>query len=224
MGSQNKIVNLEALNWRDEQYEAIFAQLEAAFPDLLDRLANRIDHASYVDLVKSSLGLQNDIKAILKIWTEQQAGIALSRTKASLEAFLLSQAHDDGLDPERLAQLWAALPAFAGFGLAALSLAAVPTIISFATVTTSTFAIFSTTAVSWPLFAVGVSGLAVTAYFSRGLIDNGVVRLRDTLKERTKTIAAAAVFGLGAKPGKSSILEDIQKFAIDGAITFGASA
>lgn len=205
--------HIDFLDWRDAQLEAICLQLEDAYPLLLAQLSKRIDQATHLDLVRSSLRLQKDIGAIVRAWSKEQAHLALQRTKAAFEEFTL----DANLDQNLRDQLRAALPALAGTGLAALSLAAIPTVISFATVTSSTLAIFTTTAVSWPLFVLGTAGLAVTAFVSRGLIDRGVAGLRVTLHRRAQTLAASTVFGLGAQPGQRNVLEDIQALALKAA-------
>lgn len=187
--------------------------MEEAYPLLLAQLAKRIDQATHLDLVRSSVSLQKDTGAIVRSWANAQAQIALQRTKAAFEDFAL----DANLDQDLQTKLRAALPALAGTGLAALSLAAIPTVISFATVTSSTFVFFTTTAVSWPLFAVGSLALVVAAFVGRGLIDRGVAGLRVTLHRRADALAASAVFGLGAKPGQRNVLEDIQALALKAA-------
>ena len=47
--------HIDFLDWRDAQLEAIWFQLEEAYPLLLARLSSRIDQATALDLVRSSL-------------------------------------------------------------------------------------------------------------------------------------------------------------------------
>ena len=67
------------------------------------------------------------------------------------------------IDGDVWEQLSKAAPAIAGVGLIAASVAAIPTVVSFATVGTSVFAFWGTATISWPLFALGAAGIGIAA-------------------------------------------------------------
>lgn len=214
MPDQDTPARIEFLNWKDAQLETIFTQIETAYPNLLLRIDAIIETAHPVRLLATLGTLEKAIDKTTRDWADEQARLALAHTEGALADLKAQLTPDVALDPDLLARLAAALPAIAGAGLATASVAAIPTITSFATITTSTFAIFAISTVSWPLFAVGAVGVVATAYVGRSLIGRSIASWRRSLRDRAHSLTAIKVFGLGAKPGQTSILEVIQGFAI----------
>lgn len=201
---------LEFLAWRDAQLEAISLQLEDAFHDLLDDLLKQVESASIVNLVRSSIALRSSTEAIIQRWGADQLATALSRAEAELDQAILQLPGKVDLDSDVWEQVAKALPAIAGVGLIGASLAAIPTVISFATVSTSVFAFWGMSAISWPLFAVGAAGIGVATLTGSQTLKFAEKTARGKLCSRLHREASRQVFGIGEKAGARCMLSDIQ--------------
>lgn len=201
---------LEFLAWRDAQFAAISQQLEEAFPDLLDGLSKHVGSASIVNLVRSSVALRSSTEAILQRWGADQLATSLSRAEAEMDQSILRLPGRINLDRNVWEQVTQALPAMAGVGLIGASLAAIPTVISFATVSTSIFAFWGMSAISWPLFALGAAGIGVATLTGSHSLKLAEEKAREKLCRRLHSEAGRQVFGIGDKPGARCILSDIQ--------------
>lgn len=201
------IVPMAVLDWRDSQMEAISEQLEDAIPDLLARLDAWVDEASRWSLALAEIGPNADQRAIVDSWSAEQTRQAVRRAEEAMTDALRALPPDlTGGAPE-LATL---LPAMAGVGLIAASVAALPTIISFATVTTSSLAFFSVTTVSWPLMVAGIAVAATAAAAGSTLLIRAEGDWRRRVKTRLRAWAYAQMLGLGAPRGARSFLSDLQ--------------
>ena len=206
--TQSVFATLDVLAWRDEQMAAISAQLEDAFPGLRASLDRLVDEGSLLSVAAATPRLSPGAGSIIRAWSEEQGRIAVARAAAELENLLSSRPPD--LDAGSVG--WGAvaatadvfrslghdvaataLPAVAGVGLLAASLAAIPTVASFATVTTSTFAFFATSTVSWPLVAVGALVIATTTYLCSTALKQATDKTRASLKRRMGETAARRV-------------------------------
>lgn len=155
MNESDIFARMELMNWRDEQLERISLQFEDNYPTLVGRIDAKIDEAGTLGLAWSEAQLGKDISAICSEWAQEQARLALERTEAALAEFQAKLDLEFSLDPGVTERLFAMAPALASAGLAAASIAAVPTVISFATISTSVLAFVGVSYVSWPLFTVG---------------------------------------------------------------------
>ena len=201
---------LEFLAWRDAQLAAISSQLEEALPALLDELAEQVESASVVNLVRSTIALKSSAEAIIQRWGADQFVKALGRAEAELDQTLLQLPGKVNLDSDVWEQVTKALPAIAGVGLIGASLAAIPTVISFATVSTSVLAFWGTAAISWPLFALGAAGIGVATLTGSQSLKFAKDKARQKLCLRLHREAGRQVFGIGGKPGARCMLSDIQ--------------
>jgi hypothetical protein len=201
---------LEFLAWRDAQLAAISSQLEEALPALLDELAEQVESASVVNLVRSTISLKSSAEAIIQRWGADQLVKALGRAEADLDQTLLQLPGKVNLDNDVWEQVTKALPAIAGVGLIGASLAAIPTVISFATVSTSVLAFWGTSAISWPLFALGAAGIGVATLTGSQSLKFAKDKARRKLCLRLHREAGRQVFGIGEKPGARCMLSDIQ--------------
>ncbi|WP_420004981.1 hypothetical protein [Arenibacterium sp. LLYu02] len=206
--------HLEFMNWRDAQLADISTQLETEFPDLLRRIDQKIDEAGTLDLAWSEVQLGTGINQVVSEWAEDQTVMAMTRTKAALSDFQYRLETEMSLDPGMQSRLVAMAPALASAGLAAASIAAVPTVLSFATVSTSVLAVFGVSTISWPLFSIGAVALGVTALASRSLFDWAVQNWRDSLRDRAHQKAQERIFGLGLDGSQRTVLDDIQALVI----------
>lgn len=205
---------IELLAWRDAQLTEISLQIENAFPALLDHLADQVERAGIYDLVRSTIALTSSAEATIQLWAAEQLDIALVRGEADLDQAILEFPGKVNLDGDVWDQVMQALPALAGVGLIGASVAAIPTVLSFATVSTSVLAFWGTASISWPLFAVGAVGIgALTLTGSQSLmLANDKVRAN--LCKRLHQEAARQVFAIGMQPGTRCLLSDIQAATI----------
>ena len=210
MDFQAIATQLEFLAWRDTQLVAISSQLEEALPALLDDLAEQVESASVVNLVRSTIALKSSAEAIIQRWGADQLVKALGRAQADLDQTLLQLPGKVNLDNDVWEQVTKALPAIAGVGLIGASLAAIPTVISFATVSTSVLAFWGTAAISWPLFALGAAGIGVATLTGSQSLKFAKDKARQKLCLRLHREAGRQVFGIGEKPGARCMLSDIQ--------------
>jgi hypothetical protein len=201
---------LEFLAWRDAQLAAISLRLEDAFPALLDDLSAQVERASLVDLMRSTLSLKSSTEAIIQRWGTEQLNAASSLAEAELEDALLQLPGGMNLDSDIWEQGSKALPAIAGVGLIAASVAAIPTVISFATVSTSFLAFWGTSAISWPLLALGAAGIGIATIAGSQSLKSAEARARRKLCNRVHKEAGRQVFGIGGKLGARCMLSDIQ--------------
>ena len=210
MNFQAIAAQLEFLAWRDAQLAAISSQLDKALPALLDDLAEHVESASIVNLVRSTIALKSSAEAIIQRWCADQLVKALGRAEADLDQTLLQLPGKVNLDNDVWEQVTKALPAIAGVGLIGASLAAIPTVISFATVSTSVLAFWGTSAISWPLFALGAAGIGVATLTGSQSLKFAKDKARQKLCLRLHREAGRQVFGIGEKPGARCMLSDIQ--------------
>jgi hypothetical protein len=201
---------LDFLAWRDAQLAAISLQLEEALPVLLDELTEQVERASIVNLVRTTIALKSSAETIIQRWGADQLVKALGRAEAELDQTLLQLPGKVNLDSDAWEQVTKALPAIAGVGLIGASLAAIPTVISFATVSTSVLAFWGTSAISWPLFALGAAGLGVATLTGSQSLKFAKDKARRKLCLRLHREAGRQVFGIGEKPGARCMLSDIQ--------------
>lgn len=204
-------VPIAVLDWRDGQMEAISEQLEDALPDLLAELDAWVDAASSWSLARAELGPSAEQLAIVDTWSAEQTRRAVRRAEEAMSDVLHALPPDLSGDGPELATL---LPAVAGVGLIAASVAALPTIISFATVTTSSLAFFSVSTVSWPLMAAGLAVAATAAAAGSTLVVRAEAEWRRRVKARLRAWAYARMLGLGAPRGARSFLSDLQAAVI----------
>lgn len=207
---------LEFLAWRDTQLAEISLQLENSFPSLLDDLTSQVERAGRFNLIRSSVSLKSSTEAAIQLWAANELNVALSRAEAELDQVILQLPSRVNLDTDVWVQLTNALPALAGVGLIGASVAAIPAVISFATIVTpaTSFLIFwgaaATSTISWPLFALGAAGIGVATIAGSQSLEAAENRARRKLCSRIHKEASRQVFGIGEEPGARCILSDIQ--------------
>lgn len=207
-------VQLDFLAWRDDQLIEISDQLEENFPVLLTALKDEVEQASSWELARATLALSSKAEELIKRWAADQLVVALSRAETELEQTILQLPDRLSIDGGTWDQVTNALPAFAGVGLIAASVAAIPTVISFATVGTGFLAFWSTAAISWPLFALGAAVIGVASYSGSETLKYAYDNARERLCDRVSKEAERQVFGLSQSPGARCILNDIQAAVI----------
>jgi len=201
---------LRFLAWRDAQFAAISAQLEEAFPALLEDLSAQTARSSLVRIATSTFAQKKAAEEAVRRWAAQQLEQALIRAEAELEGAMLQVPGQLAIDSTLWDRVSAALPAMAGVGLIGASFAAIPAVISFATVSSTVLFFWSTSAISWPLLAIGAAGLGVATFTGSRSVELAHQKARAGLRARLHREAGRQVFALGLKPGTRCILNDIQ--------------
>lgn len=206
---------LEFMTWRDEQLEAISQQIENNFPNLIGRIDEQIDNASTLDLAWSQVQLGRKISELCADWSKEQAEQAVEKTESALAELWSKLEPEFSIDPGLKDRFFSAAPALASVGLAATSIFAVPSVVTYATISTVILGFsFGQPQISLPLFAIGATALGITAFVSRSLYDRAIKSWRAALRRRAHKRAEEAVFGLGVPSSQRTILDDIQALAI----------
>lgn len=198
--------NLRLIDWRNDQMEAITGQLEDAFPSLAAAITNHVVELSTFEVGRGHMNPKKIAEDLIKPWAEKQSHLAINRAEASLSDLIskLPQSNDLG------SHLASALPAIAGVGMLAASVLGLPAVVSFATVTTTSFLVLSTSAVSLPLLLAGGTVLASMSFAGVKVVDHAKDKMRANLIARVQTIALSAVFGYGLPPDARCLLNDLQ--------------
>ena len=197
---------LGLLDWRDAQLEATTSQLEAAFPKLITAINAHIADMSSIQVGKAHINPRNLAEVLIAPWAEEQSQIATRRAEASLSGLISALKLDTGAR----GHLGAALPAVAGVGMLAASVLGLPTIVSYATITTTSFLVFSTSTISLPLLLAGGTVLAGLSFAGVKTFDRAKDRMRASLAERIQNVALVAIFGHGLAPDARCLLNDLQ--------------
>jgi hypothetical protein len=132
--------SLKLIDWRNAELEAITGQLEEAFPKLVEAIEARVAELSILDVGWAHANPKKLAEELIAPWAEPQSSTAISRAEESLSDLISSLPEESGL----AGHVQSALPAVAGVGILAASVLALPTVVSLATVTTTSFLVFST--------------------------------------------------------------------------------
>jgi hypothetical protein len=198
--------SLRLIDWRNDQLDAITAQLEEAFPRLAEAIVNHVAGLSTVEVGKAHLNPKKLAEQLIAPWAETQSITAISRAEASLSDLISKLPQDNGLN----GHINSALPAMAGVGMLAASVLGLPAVVSFATVTTTSFFVISTSAVSIPLLLAGGTVLAGMSFAGVKAVDQAKDKMRANLIARVQSIALSAVFGYGLAAEARCLLNDLQ--------------
>lgn len=96
MNHQSIAAELEFLEWRDEQLSAVHEQLQSAFPALVSKLEEMVQHADRLTLVRSTLSLRSSSDKIIRDWSAEQSKIACAKASEQLDIVL--EAHGGSVD------------------------------------------------------------------------------------------------------------------------------
>ena len=197
---------LGLLDWRNSQLEAVTDQLERAFPKLSDAIVERIANMSSMDVGRAHLNPRPLAESLIAPWAEEQSRIAVDRAEASLSGLISSLKLEGSLADH----LGSALPALTGVGMLAASVLGLPAIVSYATITTTSFLIFTTSTISIPILLAGGTVLAGMSFAGMKAFDQAKDKMRAHLAARVQSLALAAIFGHGLAPDTRYLLNDLQ--------------
>lgn len=198
--------SLRVIDWRNAQLDGITAQLEEAFPQLAETITNHIAKLSTMEVGKAHFNPRKFAEGLIAPWAEAQTSTAINRAEASLSDLISELPRDSGLN----GHIQSALPAMAGVGMLAASVLGLPAVVSFATVTTTSFLVLSSSAVSIPLLLAGGTVLAGMSFAGVKAVDHAKDKLRANLTTRVQSIALSAVFGYGLAPEAQYLLNVLQ--------------
>ncbi|WP_417808789.1 hypothetical protein [Thioclava sp.] len=200
---------LQLLDWRDSQLEAITGQLEDAFPSLEKTIETRLSEMTTLQVARAQLSAKPLAESIISPWAAAQGLIALKRAEESLTAVVTEMNMESSIGDH----IHTALPALAGVGVLAASVAGLPAVVSFATVTSS-FLFISTSSISVPLLLVG--GVALTGLSLAGFkgLDYAKDKSRARLAARILAEAQAVIFGQGLAPNSRCLVNDLQAIVL----------
>ncbi|PWE48707.1 hypothetical protein DEM26_16535 [Thioclava sp. NG1] len=201
---------IQLLDWRDDELIAITNQLEDAFPSLVSSIESHIAKMSAIRVTRAQLRAKTLAKELIEPWAEEQCREALARAEESISTLV----GELDLKTDLGDHFHAALPALLGVGTLTASVASLPAVVSFATVTTSTLVFFSTSAVSVPLLLAG--GVALTGLSLAGMkgVDYALDKSRARLALRIINLANTAVFGAGLPANSPSLITKLQAFVL----------
>ncbi len=216
--SESFLAEMQFLVWRDAQMAAITRQLQREFPELLGRLEQLIADTDMWQILRSSAGFKANVSGLIDSWQQEQLVRAMSRAEGALENAIAlapmvrrSSADTWGGASDVVAEV-------AKGGILAASLASVPAVISFATVSGGgLLGFFAATTLLWPVLIVGLAGVAGAALLGVRTVD-GLAKLRTRAAENLAKEAARTIFGIGQKPGATSILSNIQAAVLQAGI------
>ena len=92
----------------------------------------------------------------------------------------------------------------------AASVLGLPAIVSYATITTTSVLVFSTSTISIPLLLAGGTVLAGMSFAGVKAFDKAKDKMRAHLAARVQSLALAAIFGHGLSPDERYLLNDLQ--------------
>lgn len=200
------VVELELIQWRQARFERITECVEDALPCLVAKIESTVASMSSIAVGKAQISPDGLWGMLFEPWAREIA----SQVEAEMEEEIdvLSAMLSEKVSNQDA--MLAALPALAGVGLLAASLAAIPSVISIATVTTTSFFFFTSSAISWPILAVGGAGLAVASFSGSRVVDRLITRNRAHLVDRLARRTRIAALGYGLVSGERCLVTDLQ--------------
>jgi hypothetical protein len=198
---------IRLIDWRNTQLALITDQLEGAFPELQKAIDDYVSrHFPCGKVAGTHASPRKAVVDLVEPWAKTQSTEAAERAKAQLDEILA----DVPSNPETAKLAASLLPALAGLGMIASSVAALPALVTFATVSSTSFFLVTTSAVSVPLLLMGGSALAVLSLTGSKAVSATAQKSRAHLGQRLKSLALSVVFGIGLEPGARCLLNDIQ--------------
>lgn len=206
VSTHDPVSELKMIRWKQARFEEITLVVEDALPELLKNIEKTVASMTTIRASKAQVFPDGLWKELFEPWALQTASLVEAQMEEEIQELVASASERGNLEQA----LRVARPGLAGARVLAASLAAIPTVISFATVSTTSFFVFTTSSISWPIIAVGGVGLAVTT-FAGG---SGVKWLGDKnrlhLVKRLQQRALTAALGYGSSLGERSLVTDLQ--------------
>lgn len=204
--TRDPVSELKMIRWRQARFEEITLVVEDALPELLANIEKTVASMTTIRASKAQVFPDGLWKELFEPWALQTASLVEAQMEKEIQELVASAS--EGGDLEQALRV--ARPGLTGVGVLAASLAAIPAVISIATVSTTSFFVFTTSCISWPILAVGGVGLAVTTFAGgsgvKWLGDKNRLHLVKRLQQRART----AALGYGRSLGERSLVTDLQ--------------
>ena len=208
-------IEIELIRWRQARFERITEYVEDALPDLMAEIQNTVASMSSFAASKAQISPDTLWKKIFGPWAQQVA----SRVEADMDREIDALAASLSENRNSQDALRIALPALAGVSVLAVSLAAIPSVISMATVTTTSFFFITSTTLSWPILAVGGAGIAVATLTGSQVVGRLSNKNRTYLTARLQGRARTAALGYGLASDERCLVTDLQAFTVRSIVT-----
>lgn len=197
---------LEMIRWKQARFEEITVVVEDALPELMANIERTVASMPTISAGKAQIFPDDLWKELFEPWAKQTASLVEAQMEKEIGELAASSSEKGTLGEA----LRVARPALAGVGVLAASLAAIPSVVSFATISTTSFFFFTTATISWPLIAAGGAGLAVTTLVGGSGVKWLGNKNRTHLVNRLQRRAVTAALGYGLAPGERSLVTDLQ--------------
>lgn len=209
----NLLSQIELLEWTDAQSRNVHDQLVRAFPELVAAIDKQIDGYSTPRLAGMHIARSKRMNGVLKEWVDRQSKEAIDRAiDSEMELLFVLEAGDGRPSAGHLSEL---LQGVAGLGVAGAASAAIPSVLTYATITTTSFfGLATATAISWPVFATGAVIVGTGILLGGTLTRNAAAKYRRHVREKLHRYAEMAVFGFGAVAPENSIAAKIHAAAV----------
>lgn len=153
-------------------------------------IVERIAAMSSLEVGRAHLNPRPLAESLIEPWAEEQSRIAVNRAESSLSNLINSLK----LEGSFADHLGSALPGLTGVGMLAASVLGLPAIVSYATITTTSFLVFSTTTISLPILLAGGTVLAGMSFAGVKAFDQAKDKMRAHLAAQVQSLAMAAIF------------------------------
>lgn len=204
--THDTVLELKVIRWKQARFEEITSVVEGALPELMTNIEKTVASMTGIRASKAQLFSDELWKELFEPWALQTASLVEAKMEGEIQELVASASEKGTLEQA----LRVAGPGLAGAGVLAASLAAIPAVISLATVSTTSFFVFTTSSISWPIIAIGGASLAVTTFAGgsgvKWLDDKNRLHLVKRLQQRALT----AAFGYGRSLSERSLVTDLQ--------------
>lgn len=204
--SLDPVSELNMIRWKHARFEEITIVVEDALSELMANIEDTVASMPTIRASKAQVFPDGIWKELFEPWAMQTANLVEAQMEVEIEE-LVASTSEKGTMGEALR---VARPALAGAGVLAASFAAIPSVISLATLSTTSFLVFTNPLISWPIIAVGGAGLAVTTYAGGSGIKWLGNKNRSHLVNRLQQRALTAALGYGRASAARSLVTDLQ--------------
>lgn len=173
----------EVLDWRNSERLKLVRAIELRVPDIHTKIDALVDGMSTRNAISRTNFHDREIAPVVENWLQD----LMSEFQQGIENSAVESERALGNDVEDRAWSWADVATIGGGAAVTLApLAAIPLVTSVATVTTTSFFVFTTSALSFPILAVGVGGLIVAGLGSNKVRQFAFNKFKDRYRKQIK--------------------------------------
>lgn len=214
-GIHSDIIRSEILDWRDGERLKVVDHLAQQLPTLKEQIERAVNKMGVSDWVWRSSFHDEKIAPFVEEWMQSHY-LTLQKSYADSVRTLETQLAKDTTDHS-----WS-VGEIANAGVTAVAsvapLAVIPAVAGFATVTTTTLFVFTTSAISLPALALAATGLAAVTFGSSEFRNRQINNLYQQQVERVQLEARRKIIGDPDNPDEPSmqrqLLAEIDQIAL----------